>query len=27
VLAELVAAYLETGATDSEVFLEDPAQR
>jgi len=27
VLAELVAAYLETGATDPEVFLEDPAQR
>jgi glycine oxidase len=27
VLAELVAAYLETGATHSEVFLEDPAQR
>ena len=27
VLAELVAAYVETGAMDSEVFVEDPAQR
>jgi glycine oxidase len=27
VLAELVAAYIKTGATDPEVFLEDPAQR
>ncbi len=27
VLAELVAAYIETGAKDPEVFLEDPAQR
>jgi glycine oxidase len=27
VLAELVAAYVETGAKDPEVFLEDPAQR
>jgi glycine oxidase len=27
VLAELVAAYLETGAKDPEVFLEDSAQR
>jgi glycine oxidase len=27
VLAELVAAFLETGATDPEVFLEDPSQR
>jgi glycine oxidase len=27
VLAELVAAYLETGATDPEVFLEGPAER
>ena len=27
VLAELVAAYLETGAMDPEVFLESPAQR
>ncbi len=26
-LAELVAAYIETGATHPEVFLEDPAQR
>ena len=26
-LAELVATYIETGATDSEVFLADPAQR
>ena len=26
-LAELVAAYIETGATDPEVFLEHPAQR
>jgi glycine oxidase len=26
-LAELVAAYLETGATDPEVFLADPAER
>ncbi len=26
-LAELVAAYVETGAKDPEVFLEDPAQR
>ena len=27
VLAELVAAFLDTGATDPEVFLEDPSQR
>ncbi len=27
VLAELVAAYIETGATHPEVFLEHPAQR
>ena len=27
VLAELVAAYIETGATHPEVFLADPAQR
>ena len=27
VLAELVAGYIETGATDPEVFLADPAQR
>jgi glycine oxidase len=27
VLAEMVAAYVETGAADPEVFLEDPAQR
>lgn len=27
VLAELVGAYIETGATDPEVFVEDPAQR
>ena len=27
VLAELVAAFIETGATDPEVFLEDPSQR
>jgi glycine oxidase len=27
VLAELVAAYIETGATDPEVFLESPAER
>jgi glycine oxidase len=27
VLAELTAAYIETGATDPEVFVEDPAQR
>jgi len=27
VLAELVAVYLDTGSTDPEVFLEDPAQR
>jgi glycine oxidase len=27
VLAELVADFIETGATDPEVFLEDPAQR
>jgi glycine oxidase len=27
VLAELVATYVETGATDPEVFLEHPAQR
>lgn len=26
-LAELVAAFIETGATDPEVFVEDPAQR
>ena len=26
-LAELVAAYVETGATHPEVFLADPAQR
>jgi glycine oxidase len=26
-LAELMAAFLETGATDPEVFLEDPSQR
>jgi glycine oxidase len=26
-LAELVGAHIETGATDPEVFLEDPAQR
>ena len=26
-LAELVAAHIETGAKDQEVFLEDPAQR
>ena len=26
-LAELVAAYIETGATHPEVFLADPAQR
>ena len=26
-LAELVADYIETGANDPEVFLEDPAQR
>ncbi len=27
VLAELVASFIETGATDPEVFVEDPAQR
>jgi glycine oxidase len=27
VLAELVAAFVDTGATDPEVFLDDPAQR
>jgi glycine oxidase len=27
VLAELVAAYLDTGAIDPEVFVESPAQR
>jgi len=26
-MAELVADYLETGATDPEVFVADPAQR
>ncbi len=27
VLAEMVAAYIETGATDPEVFVADPGQR
>ena len=27
IVKQLVAAYLETGATNPEVFFEDPAQR